>query len=60
MCGDFSEELDFFFELFKFKVLFSELILFGLVLDVFLIIGLILVPLSGCDDFEQCIEFFDG
>ena len=60
MCGDFSEELDFFFELFKCKVLFSELILFGLVLDVFLIIGLILVPLSGCDDFEQCIEFFDG
>ena len=54
------EELDFLFEVFKFKQVIRELILLGLVLDVFLIIGLTLVPLSDCDDFEQCVEFFDG
>ena len=48
----FSEELDFLFELFTFIQVFRELILLGLVFDVFLIIVLILDPLSGCDDFE--------
>ena len=54
------EELDFLFEVFKFKQVIRELILLGLVLDVFLIIGFTLVPLSDCDVFEQCVEFFDG
>ena len=55
----FSEKLDFFFEVFNFEIVFLELILLGLVIDVVLVIRLTLVPLSGCDNFEQCVEFFN-